>query len=341
MFLSLVGLRFTDTLFFYISPAWWFVWLMLQLYLVFPVLYYFLKRLGIFWFLGGTVAFTIVSRYLGMEGIRYSSSLYYWQTGIFFGTRLAEFAFGMALAVYFWQKKQDHENFFSSSLILLGAIPAFIIGLLCTFNRAGLLVSHLLISIGMAGCFYVTWVMIFRKILVSKQLLIWLGIQSYSIYLVHQPPLKLTTIFFKNLPEYHLAAAIIVLLISVPAGWLLSQVIGKVLSTGKKFIGNHKFDLISLIVASVSLAALIFMEPRIGIYDRGFSLFLGISLLFLIYVEFYAVEDGNPIWQSFRSAAILTILFKLFLFHTQLGTMISTFLGFSYSSISIGFAVLR
>jgi peptidoglycan/LPS O-acetylase OafA/YrhL len=96
-FFSLLGPRFTDSLFFYISPAWWFIWLILQLYCVFPFLFKLLQRTGLKRFLAITLTITFAARLLG---ILYSQQLYYWMTGIFFVTRLAEFCAGMAIAAY-------------------------------------------------------------------------------------------------------------------------------------------------------------------------------------------------------------------------------------------------
>jgi peptidoglycan/LPS O-acetylase OafA/YrhL len=76
-FLSLVGLRFTDGLFFYINPSWWFIWLILQLYVIFPFLYFLIHKFGLKTFFIITCSFTILSRLLGLLGIRYSNSLYY------------------------------------------------------------------------------------------------------------------------------------------------------------------------------------------------------------------------------------------------------------------------
>ena len=42
--LSLLGLRFTDSLFFYINPSWRFIWVIIQLYFLFPFLLILLKK---------------------------------------------------------------------------------------------------------------------------------------------------------------------------------------------------------------------------------------------------------------------------------------------------------
>jgi len=44
--LSLTGIRVLPGTFFHISPSWWFVWLILQLYVVYPYLFRALRKLG-------------------------------------------------------------------------------------------------------------------------------------------------------------------------------------------------------------------------------------------------------------------------------------------------------
>ena len=82
-FFSLLGLRFTDELFFHINPSWWFIWLILQMYIVFPLLFKLMGRVGISWFLVITFGFTFLSRGMGLLGVDYSDNLYYWMTGLF------------------------------------------------------------------------------------------------------------------------------------------------------------------------------------------------------------------------------------------------------------------
>jgi peptidoglycan/LPS O-acetylase OafA/YrhL len=107
VFLSMLGLRFTDKLFFYINPSWWFIWLIIQLYLVFPFLYRLLTGKGLKLFIIITIGITLVSRLTGLMNFTWSERLEYWMTGIFAGTRLSEFAAGMILAKLLFENKFD------------------------------------------------------------------------------------------------------------------------------------------------------------------------------------------------------------------------------------------
>jgi peptidoglycan/LPS O-acetylase OafA/YrhL len=117
-FLSLLGLRFTPGLFFYIVPAWWFVWLIIQLYVLFPFLIKMMLKQGVARFFILTVGFTIISR---LCGILYSDHMYFWMMGLFFGTRLAEFTLGMSLAFMMSQGRMRLETVRMSIVLPISA----------------------------------------------------------------------------------------------------------------------------------------------------------------------------------------------------------------------------
>lgn len=85
---------------------YWFVPLILQLYLIFPLLYFLLKRFGPWKFLVGTFALTVAYRFIAAYfldsvpmGVIYPSSNSY-RLFSFFLPRLFEFSLGMALAYW-------------------------------------------------------------------------------------------------------------------------------------------------------------------------------------------------------------------------------------------------
>src|SRR5207244_9501806 len=87
--LSLLGDRVypVDSIFFYANPAWWYFGLLLELYLVFPVLFRLLQKLGPVGFLVLCGAVTLTSRYLMLSVIPVNGC--YVQCA-FFGSRLWE-----------------------------------------------------------------------------------------------------------------------------------------------------------------------------------------------------------------------------------------------------------
>ncbi len=246
-FLSLLGLRFTDRLFFYLSPSWWFIWLILQLYLVFPLIYNFLQKRGIFIFLMGILFFTFLSRGAGLLGVTWNSSLYYWSMGLFFGTRLAEFGLGMALAKMFHEKNflvHLEENRPRYSWYSLGI---YFIGLVFSFFYLTTLASNLFVTLGLFGIFFFLSTFLEKYDLITKSLS-WIGKYSFGIFLLHHPFILWSE---QYLPFNSLLSSIIGMVISIflavflqylvsKIQWLQQNLIRKV-TPGKPFSSINRF----------------------------------------------------------------------------------------------------
>jgi peptidoglycan/LPS O-acetylase OafA/YrhL len=224
--LSLLGLRFSDDLFFYINPSWWFIWLILQLYLIYPFLLKAQKKLGVKTFLVTTLAFTFGSRLAGLFGLGYSDNLYFWMTGIFFGTRLAEFSVGMAAAVWYLESQKCGKELPSTGTILGWSTLIYASGLGCSLTWYGAIVSNLMVTIGLCGMFYVIWQTVSRRSYMLARAITWVGVESYSVFLLHQVPLQWTsaiTDFY-----LHLIFALCVIGLSFPAGFMISWCVRQV-----------------------------------------------------------------------------------------------------------------
>lgn len=99
---SLLGIRVTPGLLYAVSPPWWYIGLIVQLYLVFPLLWKLLLRLGWQRFLLLTLAASLTIRTVGLwvfaDVVPQWNYLDAWARGAIFVSRLPEFVFGMALA---------------------------------------------------------------------------------------------------------------------------------------------------------------------------------------------------------------------------------------------------
>src|SRR5947208_11243145 len=97
--LSLLGLRFIDISmnFMYLNAAWWYFSMLIQFYLIFPLLFWGARKFGACPFLLGACALGFFVRYLMLD-VYPQDGL--WILGGFAICRLPEFALGMALGMW-------------------------------------------------------------------------------------------------------------------------------------------------------------------------------------------------------------------------------------------------
>src|SRR4030095_6058428 len=108
--LSLLGLRFIDIQmnFMYLNAAWWYFSMLIQFYLIFPLLFMAARRFGPWWFLLVACAAGFFARYLLLVA---SPQNGLWVLGGFAVCRLPEFALGMSLAMWHTQSTARVEWF--------------------------------------------------------------------------------------------------------------------------------------------------------------------------------------------------------------------------------------
>lgn len=184
-FLSFLGDRVypVSMIFYYINPAWWYFGLLLELYLVFPILFRLLQKLGPTWFLVVCGTVTVVSRYLLL--LVFSAHGYYVQ-GAFFGSRLWEFAVGMALGLFYRRYPGEVEHrLFSSSAIAAGAV-IYVLGLYSYATSLTYVLNDALIGTGLFVLLahIARWCDLLPRLGVT---LAYVGAYSYGLYLLHQP----------------------------------------------------------------------------------------------------------------------------------------------------------
>lgn len=180
LYASLAGFRFLPGVFYYFSPAWWYVGLILQLYLVFPLLWRILRRRGAFVLLAIalSVGFTAIAagQYLFHNGY-----LDPWQRGAFFITRVPEFAFGMALARWWFARPAQVGAFLRRPIVGFAAIVAYAAGTVLSFTLAGMIVAPTILGVA-------AFVLLFRLVArpaAGDDALQRIGRHSYALYLTH------------------------------------------------------------------------------------------------------------------------------------------------------------
>ncbi len=172
-----------DKMFFYFVPAWWFMGLLIELYIVFPLLFKLMQRLGWVKYLGLCILLSSAARYVLVDIVDANG---YYEMGGFFVCRLWEFGAGMVLGK------------------LMGERPDFLLGRLLSWK--GFFAGVLVYTLGVFS-YQPNFVHIFSDGLTAMGLSVILihvayrlnsapglgrsialaGVYSYSIYLFHQP----------------------------------------------------------------------------------------------------------------------------------------------------------
>ncbi|HYA42414.1 MAG TPA: acyltransferase [Syntrophobacteraceae bacterium] len=183
--LSFLGDRVypVDKMFFYFVPAWWFLGLLIELYIVFPLLYELMQRLGPVKYLGLCILSSSAARYI-MGSVLQANG--YYEMGAFFVCRLWEFGAGMALGKLAAESPDVTlgrllcwKGFFSGLIIYILGVLAYQPNCLSIFSDGltAMGLSVMLIQaayrLNMAPCLGKTFVRA--------------GAYSYGIYMFHQP----------------------------------------------------------------------------------------------------------------------------------------------------------
>src|SRR5213594_4434140 len=183
--LSLLGLQFIDIQmnFIYLNAAWWYFSMLIQFYLIFPLLFWIARRLGPWRFLLIGCAAGFFARYLLLV-VWPQNGL--WVLGGFAVCRLPEFALGMALAMWHTRSTARVEWF-----LLRGA--GFVLGLILYPAALQLyhgLYDYIFVDFATGTCCMLEIVGIAGFILLFKgpaKVFGVVGVYSYGLYLIHQP----------------------------------------------------------------------------------------------------------------------------------------------------------
>jgi peptidoglycan/LPS O-acetylase OafA/YrhL len=183
--LSLLGLRFIDIQmnFMYLNAAWWYFSMLIQFYLIFPLLFWIARRMGPSLFLLIGCAAGFFARYVLLV-LWPQNGL--WVLGGFAVCRLPEFALGMSLAMWHRQSPVPLEWFllrgagFVTGLILYPAALQLYHGLYpYIFVDFATGLCCMLEIVGIAGL-----ISLFNS---PAKLFALIGLYSYGLYLTHQP----------------------------------------------------------------------------------------------------------------------------------------------------------
>jgi len=183
--LSLLGLRFIDIQmnFMYLNAAWWYFSMLIQFYLIFPLLFWAAQRLGpwIFLLIACTAGF--FARYLLLV-VWPQNGL--WVLGGFAICRLPEFALGMALAMWHTRSTARVESF----LLQGGGLVLGLILYPAALQLYHGLYDYVFVDFATGACCMLEVVGIAGIISLFKgpaKVFGVVGVYSYGLYLIHQP----------------------------------------------------------------------------------------------------------------------------------------------------------
>lgn len=338
-FLSILGLRFLNSLFWFINASWWFIWLILQLYLVFPFLINLLKKKGALSFLVITLVITILSRTAGVLGFTFTADLDKWMTGLFAGTRLFEFSFGMFIGFLIKNNNLALKKILNDPVKFpLISIVIYIVGFAASLTFVGSIFSIIFITIGLSGIFYSFYEYIIKGHLRTENFIVWIGKNSFSTFLIHQ---SFMNYFGTELSGYaKLTALILIVILSVIAGHYIEKIVVILfMYLQKKYFRiidfvKMKISPISGIIIIICSSILSFL---VAIGQINISRIVVLVFLFqFLYLFFYRVFV-NPLKKSayyrYYDIAIVISFFSLFF----RGNWLSLFVFFIIISFSILF----
>jgi peptidoglycan/LPS O-acetylase OafA/YrhL len=183
--LSLLGLRFIDITmnFMYLNAAWWYFSMLIQFYLIFPLLFWAAQKLGPWIFLLIACALGFFVRYL-MLFVYPQDGL--WILGGFAISRLPEFALGMALGMWHSRSPASAERLLLRGAGLVAGLLLYPAALWLYHNG----LTYVFVDLATGACCFLVVVGVAGIITLLSgpaKLFGLVGTFSYGLYLVHQP----------------------------------------------------------------------------------------------------------------------------------------------------------
>ena len=267
--LSFLGIRLTPELIYYFSPAWWYFWLIVQLYLVFPFLWGALRKWGPFRFLLWSSLIALAIRGMGL--LVFDSYLDAWARGAIFITRLPEFVFGISLASWMFTHPEATQKRLGSWQVGLSSILVYALGIYLALSLPGMIFAPFLLGV---SAFVLLYQILNKTLPVFPRWLQssteWLGKHSYSLYLIHHPVILALISYGVVISVGTLgrAAAAFVLMIVMGLGleWGVEFILTKFRSLREK-LGTVRLLLASGLVAVTMILVLVGAELAVRRFD--------------------------------------------------------------------------
>ena len=171
-----------DKMFFYLVPAWWFLGMLIEFYIAFPLLFKLMQRLGWVKYMVFCVVLTSGARY-GLQLIKADGD---YVMGAFFVCRLWEFAAGMALGKLMAEAPGETFRWLLSWKGFFLGVVTYILGFLTYQPNFLFSFSDGLTAMGLSVILTHAAFQLDRIPGLGRAFAL-AGVYSYSIYLFHQP----------------------------------------------------------------------------------------------------------------------------------------------------------
>jgi peptidoglycan/LPS O-acetylase OafA/YrhL len=183
--LSLLGLRFIniEMNFMYLNAAWWYFAMLIQFYLIFPLLFWAARKFGAWIFLLIACALGFFVRYLMLDVYPVHGL---WTLGGFAICRLPEFALGMALGMWHARSTSRVEMFLLRGPGLIAGVLLYPLALKLYDNG----IAYVFCDFGTGACCFLAiagFAGLISRVPGLGKILTLVGMYSYGLYLIHQP----------------------------------------------------------------------------------------------------------------------------------------------------------
>ncbi|HYL59795.1 MAG TPA: acyltransferase [Candidatus Acidoferrales bacterium] len=167
----------------YLVPAWWYFGLILELYLIFPLLFRLLQKAGAGWFLVICAAETVLCRYILLFNIYRTDGMV---ISAFCGSRLWEFAFGMVVGLAYRQNRTWVDDRLFSARGMVAGLAIYTAGQYSFYSTFTYIFMDALVGTGLFVILaQLSWHS--RRFARVEAALAYVGVYSYGLYLIHQP----------------------------------------------------------------------------------------------------------------------------------------------------------
>ncbi len=257
-YLSLLGIRVTPGLLYYFSPAWWYIWLIIQLYLIYPLLWGTLRRLGPLRLLVWSSVIAFALRGVGLY--LFDGYLDAWARGAIFITRLPEFVFGISLAAWMFSEAERVTKRLQTPLIWGLTITGYIAGMVLSLTLPGMIIAPFLLGVSAFMFLY----LLFDKVVpfIPPKILspgIWVGEHSYSLYLVHNPVILALVSSGLALSIQGVGRILLAVFLTIMLAVMLEWVVNLVMGISRR-LGLRKSVVVALLAGFAIIVMLIGSE---------------------------------------------------------------------------------